>query len=312
MPRFTIITPVLNGAAYIERCILSVAAQGVDVLHIIMDGGSTDGTQDIIAKHGDRLSYWESATDEGQSHAVNKGLALADGDIFNWLNADDVLRDGALQTVAERMTGDVDVVIGRCAHVNAADEVLTVGGTNLQTTVEHTLARCSMGQPSHFYRTSAVKEMGGLNPALHYAMDMDLWFRYLLRNGQSKVRTSEHILSNFLVHDEGKSQRMEAAMRAEKFGLYSALLSEVMKPATVEQWLAQFPIMNDVMYELPAPIDRAELLRHLGLYLLPHAYVERNRPLVQDLLDIIGTAGEFRMADRFLWELRKLKLSMNG
>lgn len=311
MAEFTIITPVLNGAAHIERCILSVAQQGVDVQHIVMDGGSTDGTVDILRRHGHHLAYWESMPDEGQSHAINKGLAAATGRICNWLNADDELREGALHEVSELMTEDVNVVCGGCAHVNLEGDVLAIGGTAIQSSLEHTLARCSMGQPSHFYRTSAINGLGGLNPALHYAMDMDLWFRYLLKEGQESVTVTDVVFSDFLVHDDGKSQRMEATLRTEKFGLYRALLSEVAKPATVERWLAQFPIINGVEYALPSTLDRSALLRHFSLYLLPHAYAERNRPLVQDLLDVIGTDEEFRTADRFMWELRKLKLRMS-
>jgi glycosyltransferase involved in cell wall biosynthesis len=82
MAKFTIITPVLNGADYIESCILSVANQEGDVQHIIMDGGSTDGTQEVIEKHAHHLAYWESTKDFGQSDAINKGLAYGGQAIF--------------------------------------------------------------------------------------------------------------------------------------------------------------------------------------------------------------------------------------
>ena len=97
LPKISIITPVYNNAPYIEDCVKSVLNQDYPHLeYIIIDGGSTDGTVDIIEKYANRLSYFESKKDRGQTHALNKGFAHATGDIFAWLNADEQYLSGTL------------------------------------------------------------------------------------------------------------------------------------------------------------------------------------------------------------------------
>jgi glycosyltransferase involved in cell wall biosynthesis len=97
LPKISIITPVYNNAPYIEDCVKSVLNQDYPHLeYIIIDGGSADGTVDIIEKYADRLSYFESKKDRGQTHALNKGFAHATGDIFAWLNADEQYLSGTL------------------------------------------------------------------------------------------------------------------------------------------------------------------------------------------------------------------------
>lgn len=312
MAEITIITPVLNGVAHIERCIHSVAQQQVAVQHIILDGGSTDGTQDIIAQHAHLLSYWESQADGGQSHAINKGLAKAEGRIVNWLNADDTLCDGALLQVAELMTNTADVVIGRCAHINMSGETVTVGGTQIHPTLEQTLGRYAMGQPSHFYRTAVFKKLGGLNPALHYAMDMELWFRYLLRHGHGSVCVTDKILSHFLLRDDAKSQRMAQPMEAEKYGVYHALLQGQKMPDALRLWLAAFPIPDNVAFEGGVTVSWPQVLAHFALPLLPKAHAARDKALLSALLATVNGAKLLSVTDRFLWELRLLKIRPNG
>jgi len=312
MTEFTIITPVLNGAAHIERCILSVARQNVAVQHIVMDGGSTDGTQDIITQHAHLISHWESKADEGQSHAINKGLAMAEGRIVNWLNADDMLCDGALRKVVALMDNATDVLVGRCAHINMKGETVTVGRTQVSATLEQTLGRYGMGQPSHFYRTSVLKAMGGLNPALHYAMDMELWFRYLMRHGQRRVRVTDEILSHFLLRDDAKSQRMAQAMEAEKYGIYRALLSGQQMPATMQKWLDGFPIPEGVRFEKGVDLNWPQVLAHFAYPLLPKAYADSDEALLSALLQVVNRANLLSATDRFLWELRLLKIRLNG
>lgn len=312
MAEFTIITPVLNGAAYIKQCILSVARQGTDVQHVIMDGGSTDGTQDIIAQHAHLISYWESKADEGQSHAINKGLAKAEGHIVNWLNADDMLCDGTLRKVAALMDNAADVVVGRCAHINMKGETVTVGRTQVSATMEQTLGRYGMGQPSHFYRTSVLRAMGGLNPSLHYAMDMELWFRYLLRHGQGNVRVTDAVLSHFLLRDDAKSQQMGQAMEAEKHGIYHALFRGQQMPTALKKWLDGFPIPGDVRFEKGVDVEWSQVLAQFACPLLPKAYADRDEALLRALLPSVNGAKLLSATDRFLWELRLLKTRLNG
>jgi len=101
-PKISVITAVYNQAAYIEDCILSVIGQGYpDLEYIVIDGGSTDGTTDIIKKYEDKIHYWVSEKDRGLYHALHKGLSLATGEIMGWLNSDDILHRKSLFTIAE-------------------------------------------------------------------------------------------------------------------------------------------------------------------------------------------------------------------
>lgn len=98
LPRITIVTPSYNQGQFLERTIVSVLQQGYPNLeYIVMDGGSTDGSVDVIKKYQDRLTYWESGPDQGQSEAINKGFAKSSGEILGWLNSDDTLEPGALR-----------------------------------------------------------------------------------------------------------------------------------------------------------------------------------------------------------------------
>ena len=101
-PKISIITPCFNAAQYIEQTILSIINQDYDnIEYVIIDGGSSDGTVDIIKKYEDKISYWISEPDKGQSDAINKGIEVATGDVFNWVNADDYLEEGVLKEIAK-------------------------------------------------------------------------------------------------------------------------------------------------------------------------------------------------------------------
>lgn len=307
MADFTIITPVLNGAAYIEKCILSVMEQDMDVQHIIMDGGSTDGTQDIIARYANHISHWQSTPDLGQSDAINKGFAKAQGRICNWLNADDVLCSGALRQVLELMDDATDVVAGKCMHIYTNGAVAAVGGTVLFSAVEQTIGQYAMGQPSHFYRTRAWKDNGNLNVKLHLAMDMEFWFRYLLANGQMRVCTTDRVLSHFLLRDDAKSQLQSEQMAAEKYGIFYALIENHPMPDALRKFMSRYTIPDNVWFK-SENIDASKLLAYFSYPLLPLRYAAHDLPTTQALLQVLNKAGMLSTQDRFLWQLRLLKL----
>ena len=311
MAKFTIITPVLNGANYIETCILSVANQECDVQHIIMDGGSTDGTQEIIEKHAHYLAHWESAKDLGQSDAFNKGLAKTDGHICNWLNADDTLCAGALKEVSNLMSNETLVVTGKCEHVNSLKQTIAIGGVVIYPKLEQTLGRYAMGQPSHFYRTNVLKALGPLKTNLHYAMDMELWFRFLLKHGQKSVRTTDKILSQFLVREDAKSQIMAKEMASEKFGIFRALLKNGAQTDDFNALLDNYSIPAGVNFSTDIPLDYRLLCGHFSYPLLPNYYQQGKLADTKILLQMVNNANLLSSWDRYLWELRVIKLSLS-
>lgn len=304
MPEFSIITPVLNQASTIEKCIESVAAQPVDVEHIILDGGSTDGTTDIIRKHEDKLAFWVSEPDRGQSHAINKGLERVSGTWFNWLNADDRLTENALQTVLKTAKSDTQVVVGKCKHINTDGETIAEGSARIWDSLEATLGNYSMGQPSVFYRTEIVKQLGGLNENLHLCLDMDLWFRFLLKFGQDQIQTTDVILSEFLIHHEAKSSSQAEKMRAEKYGIYHALLSNFELPQSLNQFLSDFPIPESVNYKLPIGLDQEELLANFTWHLMVEAYQKREMEKCRAYFDVVKNSSRLSKPELLKWQAR--------
>src|SRR5690606_10615120 len=109
LPKISIVTPSYNQGQFIEETILSIISQNYPNLeYIIIDGGSTDNTVDIIKKYENHLKYWVSEADKGQADAINKGLQHCTGDIFNWINSDDYLESNSLFTIANAYNPAID------------------------------------------------------------------------------------------------------------------------------------------------------------------------------------------------------------
>lgn len=175
-PRVSIVTPSYNQAQFIEETIRSVLLQGYPNLeYIIIDGGSTDGSVEIIRKYEPWLAYWVSEKDDGQSDAINKGWALSTGSLIAWLNSDDCYLSGSIAKAVDFLWKHPNAALlyGDC-------EVFDVTSTTTDVfvgQVSSSLLETTIYQPSSLYRRDCLDKAGWLDTNLHYVMDTDWWWR---------------------------------------------------------------------------------------------------------------------------------------
>lgn len=180
-PKVTIVTPSFNQGMFLERTILSVINQDYPNLeYIIVDGGSTDNSLEIIKKYEDRITKWISEPDAGQSDAINKGFRKATGHIFNWLNSDDVLCPHAIKIVVDyyQRLPAIQVFYGDRIIIDQNDRInKTVEGPSFNRSELKYYMK--IPQETVFFTRDIWEKVGGLNEELHYTMDNDLWFRFV-------------------------------------------------------------------------------------------------------------------------------------
>lgn len=180
-PRVSVVTPSFNQGQFIEETIRSLLLQGYpDLEYLILDGGSTDGTLDVIRKYEKHLTSWVSEADEGQSDAINKGFARCTGELMNWLNSDDLLLPGALRAVAEAAHRDPEagVYVGASERVTEkGKKIATIRRTAEQVNNPLDWIKNHFPQPASYFRRSLWDRVGPVDLSLHYAMDTDLWVR---------------------------------------------------------------------------------------------------------------------------------------
>jgi glycosyltransferase involved in cell wall biosynthesis len=185
LPKISIVTPSYNQGQFLEKTILSVLEQGYPSLeYVIIDGGSSDNSLQIIKKYEAHLDYWISEPDRGQSHAINKGFKQVTGDLLTWLNSDDYYAPKALHEVADMyltnpMAGAI-VGSGKMVDING-NILFEATRTNITLESLYDWFDEYFLQPSCFFRREVWTECGQLNEQLSYAMDLDLWIKIARR-----------------------------------------------------------------------------------------------------------------------------------
>jgi glycosyltransferase involved in cell wall biosynthesis len=196
-PLISIVTPSFNQAEYLGECLESVVGQDYPRLeYIVLDGGSTDSSREVIARHSDRLAYWASEKDRGQAHAVNKGWARARGEILGWLNSDDRLAPGALGQVARafRSRRSAAMIYGDIQEIDAHGRPVHLKHM-AGFSVNALLLGKNMGQPGVFITRRAYEALGGLDEQLHFALDFDYFLRAWLAFPASEMIYSGSLLA---------------------------------------------------------------------------------------------------------------------
>jgi len=205
-PLVSIVTPSYNQAPYLAATIESVLSQDYPNLeYLVVDGGSTDGSVDIIRRYADQLAWWVSEKDLGQTDAINKGFARAKGQIFAWLNSDDTYEPHAIREAVEFLQANpqIGMVYGDCNFIDETGR--KIGTFNAAQTDLKKLRQgyVHIPQQAAFWRAELWRQVAPLDESFYFAMDYDLWVR--LAKISSIRYLPNHVWANFRLHTDAKS-----------------------------------------------------------------------------------------------------------
>ena len=270
-PRISIIVPSLNQGEFIESTLRSVMDQNYPNLElIVMDGGSKDRTAEILGRYNAQITFWESAEDRGQSHAINKGLARASGDVWCYLNSDDLLAPGSLARIgalfrdpAVDWVGGIAVIFDDMAErgtvtpqePQSQKEILTPW----KRSVEHVFPCSNVC----FMRRSIYEKLGGFDESYGYSMDMEYYTRAHFA-GFTLMRVAE-VLGRWRWHAASKTVRDGTAYRflEEELRIATAYADHLEPPAREElhREIAQHRKSYLVRRALHSPLEKSRASR---------------------------------------------------
>jgi glycosyltransferase involved in cell wall biosynthesis len=204
-PLVTIVTPSYNQAPFLETTIRSVLEQDYpNIEYIIIDGGSTDGSLAIIKKYANRLAFWSSEKDRGQTDAINKGFARATGEMMAWINSDDTYEPGAIREAVAEMQAhpELGLVYGDTNFID--DQGRVIGRFPAAQTDYHRLRRgyVHIPQQAAFFRRDLWQQVEPLDPSFFFAMDYDLWVRIARL---APLLYTRRVWANFRLHGDSKT-----------------------------------------------------------------------------------------------------------
>lgn len=285
-PKISIVTPSYNQGKYIEQTIRSVLLQNYPNLeYIIIDGGSSDETVDIIKKYEPWIKYWISEKDRGQTNAINKGLIKCEGEIFNWLNSDDYYNTECFKNLAENFqVKDTEIVSGKYRFFYENQNKEKIIDLKMRSTLEESIALVAVNQPSTFYRLDVLKSLGELDERLNYLMDQDIWKKYLFKFGQDRIKIIDKVLVSFRYHKGSKTSQYKFIN--EHIGIYYSIAGKagMIKQMEILKEIYGKDIITGYVFDLNFSKDDLKLakkvINSLFLFNARSAYTENNIQLL--------------------------------
>jgi glycosyltransferase involved in cell wall biosynthesis len=214
-PKISIVVPSFQQGRFIGATLESLFCQNIEGLEVLVkDGGSTDGTAEILKGYGDRIR-WSSGPDGGQAAAVNAGMREAQGEILGYLNSDDILYPGALQKVQEVFAAEPGLLwlYGQADYIDSDDRFVREYRT-MEWNVQELYNQCFIAQPACFWRRGLWEKCGEFDESFRYMLDYDYWLR-AARLG-SAPRYLPEKLAGYRLHTESKSVGEKSSMREEE------------------------------------------------------------------------------------------------
>ncbi|RZL40797.1 MAG: glycosyltransferase [Pedobacter sp.] len=277
-PKISIVTPSFNQAKYIEETILSIVNQNYPNLeYIIIDGGSTDGSKEIITSYQQHLKYWVSEPDKGQVDAILKGLKNCTGDIFNWINSDDMLAEKSLFKIASAYLANkgVKIIAGGCTHFNqelAENQTTLVRDLTFKGLISE---KSYFQQPSQWISLSKIKKLN-IDSKLHYSFDWGMILNFELE--KSDILYLSDNLSYFREHEDAKTSKASLMFQHEKLEIvkkYQSKTNNLSKKIMLSGYIFKLSNYLKVMDQLHKP-SKITFKNFLALGLrCPHLFFVR-------------------------------------
>ncbi len=279
-----IVTPSYNQGAFIERTIHSVLSQGIKNLdYWVIDGASTDNTLALLSQYQEKGVKFISEADKGQGQAVNKGITRLNTDIIGWINADDIYLPNALKKVVDYFSTHpyCDILFSNSYYIDEKNRVLNTYRTGKWTS-EALKKRCTISQPTVFFRKSLWQRVGPLNEALRYCLDYEYWIR-TAKNGIKPVFLKDFLAATRL-HIETKTATGGVSSRLEAMDMLS------------KQYGSLHPLWY-FAYARSCLLDKSKIVRAMPLLYLAMQEVTKKEGKIKGLtrlfsLGLLSLIGE--------------------